>query len=187
MRHIQQTCAGNFNRGEDFTMGNDIKVTLVKPGDVIQGDGSWQIDQLEPDNHKLLTIIQSLKDISDRDLPVASFDPYYQRPLEWVVDYDGPVSSLIADVIDGNFVTIAEKEGISVKGKNFLVTEVVNPGKCSEFHVTARELTDKYEINPDGLTVTFNQNSKYTGHNALYDVKVIGRRKPTFGPFEPEP
>lgn len=175
-------------------MSNDIKVTLVKKGDVIAADSSWNIQQVARENHKLLEIRQNLKDIADPNAPLVAieggYDGYY-RPQQLVVDYNGPVASDNSGWnVGGKTVwmnEIVEQEGISVQGKTFLVTEVEKPEKYGPIVVTARELTDKYEIDPDGLTVKFNQNKEYTGSNYLYDIKVIGEKKPTFGPFEPKP
>lgn len=174
-------------------MGDKIKVTLVSKGDVIQGDGSWHIEQVARENHKLLTIRQNLKDITDPDLYVPSGDGMggSYHPSVWVVDHNGPAANDGGGlVMPGNKVLhyneIVEQEGISVKGKNFLVTEVEKPEKYGDFVVTARELDSKFEIDESGLTIRFNQRAEYSGHNQLYEVKVIGQRKPTFGPFEPK-
>jgi hypothetical protein len=178
-------------------MRSNVKVTLVEAGDVIQADGSWCIDQVARDNHKLLTIRQNFKDVADPDAPLIAieggYDGYY-RPHEYVVDREGPAASDCGGlIINGDVVLYSEivaKEGISVKDKKFLVTEVEKQDKIQGHSqgdriVTARELTDKNEIDPGGLTIHFEQRASYTGGQMLYDVNVIGRMKPTFGPFEP--
>lgn len=174
-------------------MGNQINITLVKAGDVIQGDGSWHIDQVARENYKLLTIRQNLKDITDPDLYVPMNDGRGStyHPSVWVADYNGPAASEHSGLVmeGGKVLLVSEivaKEGIDVKGKNFLVTGVEKPEKYGDFVVTARELDSNYEIDKNGLTVTFNQRAEFSGHNQLGQVKVIGQRKPTFGPFEPK-
>ncbi|MEZ0226122.1 MAG: hypothetical protein ACAH83_16320 [Alphaproteobacteria bacterium] len=178
-------------------MSSNVKVTLVEAGDVIQADGSWCIDRVASDNHKRLTIRQSFKDVADPNAPLIAieggYDGYY-RPSEYVVDREGPAASDSGGlIIKGSVVSYADivaNEGISVKGKKFLVTEVEKQdkiqGHCQgDRVVTAQELTDKNQIDPNGLTIQFTQRAEHSGYDQLCDVNVVGRMKPTFGAFEP--
>lgn len=175
----------------------NIKVTLVEQGDVLEADGSWCIVRMPVDNHKLLYIHQSFKDVADPKAPLVAieggYDGYY-RPQEYVVDREGPAATENCSLkVNGVFVTLAEiaaNEGISVKDKKFLVTEVEKQDKVQGHSqgdriVTACELTDKFELVPGGLTVQFEQCAN-PGNQRLCEVNVIGRRKPIFGPFEPK-
>lgn len=178
-------------------MGANVNITLVEAGDVIAADGSWTIEGVERNDHKRLTIRQSFKDVADPNAPLVpiegGYDGYY-RPSEMVVDLNGPaVGDSGGLVINGEVVSYADivaREGISVAGKKFLVTEVEKQDKMrghspGDRSVIARELDDKYEIVTGGLTVLFDQRAKYSAGMVMYDVNVVGRREPVFAPFVP--
>jgi hypothetical protein len=179
-------------------MSTEVKITLVNQGDVIQADGSWCIDSLDRDDHKLLKIRQSFKNVAAPGLKAESDcgQTVYRQPQELVVDRDGPAASDSGAIKIGDkfvdYCDIVAAEGIIVKGKNFLVTEVEKQDKMAghsqgDRAVIARELDANYEIVPNGLTVKFEQCATYMAGQRVYEVEVIGRRKPTFGPFEANP
>jgi hypothetical protein len=187
----------NSTTKKEGIMSYNIKVTLVEPGDVLKADGSWCINRLAFNDHKRLAVRQSFRDVADPSAPLVAseggYDGYY-REHEYVVDRNGPAASHSGGlIINDEIVTYAEivaKEGISVKDKKFLVTEVEKqdrqPGhSAGDRIVTARELTDKDEIAPNGLTVQFSQRATHSADDLLSDVNVVGCMKTAISPFKP--
>jgi hypothetical protein len=165
-------------------MPGDIKVTLLEEGDVVLADDSWRIENISHDRREVM-ISQNIKDIAGPE-STMNVEGEIQHLSMYAIDMDGPpvnefgglmVEGTVASVSGGvdtgddsrvklPYTYIAENEGISVRGKRFLVTSVEKlddkSGHCvGDRNIILMEMTDAGNIKRDGLVASFEQTGNF--------------------------